>query len=196
MLQQVLVLQQELVHARLRLQPGCCLRGQLVLQQVDLRDRGQPRQVMGKPEGGKAGRECPGAKCLFVSAQLPIYQPCPRALERMGTLLGGTWGSSAVSCRAPGACSRHGDSSTELPRSHIGTAPILPAPTAPVRMQRSSIQHRSRPPGRQSMNLTEKENQNRSYFGLKSDHMGGGGALCPTLVGKAGTGRGGAAMKC
>lgn len=78
MLQQVLVLQQELVHARLRLQPGCCLRGQLVLQQVDLRDRGQPRHTsvmtMDKPEGGKAGRECPGAKRLFVSAQLRIRE--------------------------------------------------------------------------------------------------------------------------
>lgn len=39
MLQQVLVLEQELVHASLGLQPCRRLRGQLVLQQVDLRDR-------------------------------------------------------------------------------------------------------------------------------------------------------------
>lgn len=38
-LQQVLVLEQELVHASLGLQPCRRLRGQLVLQQVDLRDR-------------------------------------------------------------------------------------------------------------------------------------------------------------
>lgn len=38
-LQQVLVLEQELVHACLGLQPCRCLRGQLVLQQVDLCDR-------------------------------------------------------------------------------------------------------------------------------------------------------------
>jgi len=38
-LQQVLVLEQELVHASLGLQPCCRLRGELVLQQVDLCDR-------------------------------------------------------------------------------------------------------------------------------------------------------------
>lgn len=38
-LQQVLVLEQELVHASLGLQPRRRLRGQLVLQQMDLGDR-------------------------------------------------------------------------------------------------------------------------------------------------------------
>lgn len=39
MLQQVLILEQELVYASLGLQPRRRLSGQLVLQQVDLRDR-------------------------------------------------------------------------------------------------------------------------------------------------------------
>lgn len=45
MLQQVLVLEQELVHASLGFQPCCCLCSQLVLQQVDLCDKGEQVSV-------------------------------------------------------------------------------------------------------------------------------------------------------
>lgn len=57
MLQGVPVLQQELVHTGLRLQPRCCLCRQLVLQQVNLKQEAEKRGVE-KRRAEKTRCEC------------------------------------------------------------------------------------------------------------------------------------------
>ena len=58
MLEHVLVLQQELVHTSLGLQPCCGLSSQLVLQQVNLRRAGRQRRQRGDRAERRKGCEC------------------------------------------------------------------------------------------------------------------------------------------
>lgn len=77
MLEHVLVLQQELVHTSLGLQPCCGLSSQLVLQQVNLRRAGRQRRQRGDRAERREGCECKreslvegqGQTCLPASIQ-------------------------------------------------------------------------------------------------------------------------------